>query len=219
MHTQHSALVIGATGLVGRHLVQLLSSDASFGKICVVVRHLQPDFSSLDKVEQQQLDDFLLLNDQDVAGFSHVFSCLGSTQKKAGSKAKFYAIDYEINAHVADLLVNSSSHFLIVSALGAHPRSLIFYNRVKGELEQYLKRLNLAKLSILQPSLLIGERQESRFLEGMGQRVFKRFGEIYSKPFLSKPVDAQKVAACLLYAAKKQSQAIQVYDNLAIQNT
>ena len=176
MHKQpFSALVIGATGLVGRHLVQQLAVDATFGKICVVVRHLQPDFSSLNKVEQLQLDDFLLLNDQDVAGFSHVFSCLGSTQKKAGSKAKFYAIDYEINAHVADLLVNTDSHFLIVSALGAKPKSMIFYNRVKGELEQHLKSLNLAKLSILQPSLLMGERQESRFLESVGQSLFKTF--------------------------------------------
>ncbi len=215
---QMSAIVIGATGLIGKCLVNLLQADPKVKRICVVVRQLQTDFSQWSKVQQLQLDDFLLLNEQDIDGFSHVFSCLGSTQKKAGSKEKFYAIDYEINAHVADLLVKTQRHFLIVSALGANAKSMIFYNRVKGELEQYLKQRGLAKLSILQPSLLIGERSDARFLEDIGQSLFKSLGKIYSKPFLTKPVAAQKVAMCMLHAAKNQSQALQIYDNLAIQN-
>lgn len=213
-----NVLLLGATGLVGQHLLHLLMNDNSVSRITLLLRHLPSDLVPHSKVKIHQISDFMQLSDDDVAGYSHVISCLGTTQKKAGSKQQFYAIDYGINAHVASLCVNSSIHFLIVSALGANAQSAIFYNRVKGELEQYLKALNLAKLSIVQPSLLMGERQEQRLLEDLGQSLFKVFNKIYSPSFLSKPVAAEKVAQCLLNAVKNQSQSLYVYDNLAIQN-
>ncbi len=98
-----SAIVIGATGLVGRELLKQLSLIESCEKITAVVRHEDQQLKSLKKVQQFILEDFLLLNDEDVNGYSHAFSCLGTTLKKAGSKENFYNIDYEINAHFADL--------------------------------------------------------------------------------------------------------------------
>ena len=98
-----NVIVIGATGLVGLSLVKQLQNLNECEKITVVVRKQSSVFSSFNKVEQFILSDFLLLNDQDVSGFSHAFSCLGTTIKKAGSKQAFYNIDFEINAHFADL--------------------------------------------------------------------------------------------------------------------
>ncbi|WP_394651641.1 NAD-dependent epimerase/dehydratase family protein [uncultured Acinetobacter sp.] len=214
---KNKALVLGSTGLVGSALLEQLQTSASFDAITVIVRHKNDALNDTPRVEQYVLDDFLLLNDEDLSGYTHVFSCLGTTLKKAGSKQKFYAVDYEINAHVADLLQNQQTHFLFISALGANVSSMFFYNRVKGELEEYIKSLGLYRVSIFQPSLLIGMRDEQRLLEGVGQRAFTVFEHLVKKPFLYKPVHADQVAKAMLTVSKQQIQPLQIYDNLQIQ--
>lgn len=214
----NSAVVIGATGLVGRKLVQELQQLDSCQRILVVVRQEDSHFKNEDKVEQLILEDFLILNDQDVAGFSHSFSCLGSTLKKAGSKDNFYRIDFEINAHFADLFEGTDTHYVLVSAEGANPKSPFFYNQVKGELEQHLKRSGLAKISILRPSLLLGERGESRIVEDISQGLFKRISHFMPKTFKYKPVTAEQVAHTMVEVAQSQTEKFKIYDNLQIQN-
>ena len=211
------AIVIGATGLVGRALIKQLNELSSCEQITAVVRHYDVQLSQMDKVHQLVLDDFLLLNDEDVDGHSHAFSCLGTTMKKAGSKAKFYNIDYEINAHFADLLEEMEIHYLLVSALGASVKSPIFYNRVKGELEQHIRELALYKTSILQPSLLLGERSEQRLLEGATQRLYQKVSHLVPNSFKYKPVTAEQVAHTMVVAAQTQTEKFEIYDNLRIQ--
>ncbi|MHA3892441.1 NAD-dependent epimerase/dehydratase family protein [Acinetobacter sp. GXMZU3951] len=211
------AIVIGATGLVGRALIKQLNELSSCEQITAVVRHYDVQLSQMDKVHQFVLDDFLLLNDEDVDGHSHAFSCLGTTMKKAGSKAKFYNIDYEINAHFADLLEEMEIHYLLVSALGASVKSPIFYNRVKGELEQHIRELALYKTSILQPSLLLGERSEQRLLEGATQRLYQKVSHLVPNSFKYKPVTAEQVAHTMVVAAQTQTEKFEIYDNLRIQ--
>lgn len=213
------AIVIGATGLVGQALVSELQQSDSFEAITVVVRKKLDTLDSYSKVNQLVIEDFLLLNDEDVNTYTHAFSCLGSTIKKAGSKEAFYAIDYEINAHFADLIQDKNIHFLIVSALGANANSPVFYNKVKGELEDYLKSLSIFKLSIFQPSLLIGKRSDVRLLEDMAQTAFKLIEKKWTKPFKFKPVTAEQLAHTMVVAAQTQSAAFKLYDNLAIQQT
>lgn len=216
---KNKALVIGATGLVGKALIKQLQASSEFDFVNVIVRKELSEFKSLSKVSQFVIEDFLLLNDQDVSGYTHAFSCLGSTIKKAGSKQNFYAIDYEINAHFADLLQDKETHLLLVSAMGANSSSIFFYNRVKGQLEDYLKTLTLSKLSIFHPSLLIGQRDEQRKLEGLAQKIFLNLENIWKKPFLYKPVTAEQLAYTMLVAAKTQMEAVKIYDNLSIQTT
>lgn len=213
----NKAIVIGATGLVGQALVEQLQQADDFSEITVVVRKKSDKFNAYSKVNQLVLDDFLLLNDEDVAGHSHAFSCLGSTIKQAGSKQAFYAIDYEINAHFADLIQDKNIHLLVISALGANVKSPIFYNKVKGELENYLKQLTIYKLSIFQPSLLIGKRSDVRVFEDMAQTLFKLVEKTWTKPFKVKPVSAKQLAHTMLQAAQTQSAAFKLYDNLSIQ--
>lgn len=213
----NKAIVIGATGLVGQALVGQLQQADDFSEITVVVRKKSDKLNAYSKVSQLVLDDFLLLNDEDVAGHSHAFSCLGSTIKQAGSKHAFYAIDYEINAHFADLIQDKNIHLLVISALGANAKSPIFYNKVKGELENYLKQLTIYKLSIFQPSLLIGKRSDVRVFEDMAQTLFKLVEKTWTKPFKVKPVSAEQLAHTMLQAAQTQSAAFKLYDNLSIQ--
>ncbi len=160
-----------------------------------------------------------MLNDEDVNGHTHAFSCLGTTLKIAGSKQGFYAVDYEINAHFADLIQDKHIHFLIVSALGANANSPIFYNKVKGELEDYIQSLGIEKLSIFRPSLLIGKRSDVRFIEDLGQSLFKLIENKWTRPFKYKPVTAEQLAHTMVVAALTQIEAFKRYDNLSIQQT
>ena len=214
-----NAIVIGATGLVGQRLIEQLDLLTDCEKITVVVRRENPGFSKFKKVEQFVLDDFLLLNDQDVSGYTHAFSCLGTTIKKAGSKEAFYNIDFEINAHFADLFEMTETHLLLVSAMGAKASSPIFYNQVKGELEDYIQKLNLYRFSSIRPSLLLGERNEKRFLEDVTQKLYSKFSHLVPNSFKYKPVTAQQVAHTMVEAAQTQTQKIEIYDNLRIQNS
>lgn len=212
-----SAIVIGATGLVGRELLKQLNQIESCEKITAIVRHEDVELKSLKKVQQFILDDFLLLNDEDANGYSHAFSCLGTTLKKAGSKQNFYNVDYEMNAHFADLFETTDTHYLLISAMGANAQSKIFYNKVKGELENHIQSLNLKYVSILRPSLLLGERQEQRTLEDMTQKLYQRFSHLVPNTFKYKPVTAEQVAHTMVDAARTQTDKFEIYDNLRIQ--
>lgn len=214
-----SVIVIGATGLVGRELLKQLNQIESCEKITAVVRHENVELKNLEKVQQFILDDFLLLNDEDVNGYSHAFSCLGTTLKKAGSKQKFYNVDYEINAHFADLFELTKTHYVLVSAMGANIHSKFFYNKVKGELENYIKSLGLECVSILQPSLLLGERQEQRVIEGAVQKLYQKFSHLVPNRFKYKPVTAEQVAHCMIEVAQTQMKPFEIYDNLSLHNT
>ena len=212
-----SAIVIGATGLVGRELLKQLNQIESCEKITAIVRHEDAELKSLEKVQQFILDDFLLLNDEDANGYSHAFSCLGTTLKKAGSKQNFYNVDYEMNAHFADLFETTDTHYLLISAMGANAQSKVFYNKVKGELENHIQSLNLKYVSILRPSLLLGERQEQRTLEDMTQKLYRKFSHLVPNTFKYKPVTAEQVAHTMVDAARTQTDKFEIYDNLRIQ--
>lgn len=213
------AIVIGATGLVGLALVEQLEQTPEFEAITVVVRKESQLLNTYKKVTQLVIEDFLLLNDEDVNGHTHAFSCLGTTLKMAGSKQAFYAVDYEINAHLADLVQDKHIHLLLVSVLGANANSPIFYNKVKGQLEDYIESLELEKLSIFRPSLLIGKRSDVRFIEDLGQSLFKLIENKFQKPFKYKPVTAEQLAHTMVVAALTQIEAFKRYDNLSIQQT
>ncbi|SCC72903.1 NAD(P)H-binding protein [Acinetobacter albensis] len=214
-----SVIVIGATGLVGRELLKQMNQLEVCEKITAVVRHEDAQLQTLEKVQQFILDDFLLLNDEDVNGYSHAFSCLGTTLKKAGSKEKFYNIDYEINAHFANLFESTSTHYLLISAMGAKADSKFFYNKVKGKLENHIQDLKLEYVSIVRPSLLLGDRSEQRTLEDMTQKLYQKLSHFVPNTFKYKPVTAAQVARTMLKAAQFQADKFEIYDNLAIQNS
>ncbi|MHA3051596.1 NAD(P)H-binding protein [Acinetobacter sp. ANC 4640] len=214
-----SAIVIGATGLIGRQLVQQLLELPECLKITLILRREQTQYQGVSKIQQLVLDDFLLLNEEDVSQHTHAFSCLGTTLKQAGSRQAFYDIDYGINMHFAELLQNKHIHYLLISAMGASPDSHFFYNRVKGELERDVQAFDLDTISILRPSLLIGEREHPRIFEGLGQKIFDCTERFLPRYYRYKPVTARQVAKTMVAAAMLQTEHVRIYNNLDIQNT
>lgn len=216
-----AALVIGGTGLVGQALLKQLQQDAACQRITVLCRKTPQDLSFLqnsEKVEWVEFDTLAVLETLDLGQFSHAFSCLGTTRKKAGSKHAFYAIDYGLNFEFARRVHAYIPHFSIVSALGANAKSYIYYNQVKGELEQALIRLGFKRLTIVQPSLLLGARAETRYLEQLSQRILTPVLAYLPKQMRSRPIYAEQVAYALVALTRLQTESVKIYDNLALLN-
>ena len=211
------AVLIGATGLVGRQLVQQLLVSGHYRHIYAVVRKrfdlgVLETLTSATSFTWIEIPDFTQL--KEVLGKydfndADAFSTLGSTQKQAGSKAAFYQIDHDYNLAFADItLQQGARHLLLVSAMGADVGSMVYYNRVKGELEQDVQRLNFEYCSIFRPSLLLGERQDTRLLEGVAQGFFQWGQNILPKTFYARPITALQVASAMCQAAHLKSKTV-----------
>jgi len=195
------ALVLGATGLVGGYcLKELLNSD-EYGEIIVLARRSLPIEHKKLTVAVINFDQYALSTDR--LEVDCVFCCLGTTIKKAGSRSAFRKVDYNypLDFAVAVKAVGNPT-FVIVTALGANNKSRIFYNRVKGEVEEALARLRFKSLIILRPSLLLGDREEVRFGEKLGTIIMPLIQPLFIGALKKyRPVSAEAVArAMVLYA-------------------
>jgi len=160
---EKNALVIGATGLVGRELVQLLAEESNYRRVTVLTRRksfehplikeIVVDFSNLAAYKEEFAAD-------------DVFCCIGTTIKKAGSQAEMKKIDLEYPVEIASLAFEmGAKQLLAISAIGADSNSKIFYSKLKGEFEKSLQEIGFPSLTILRPSLLLGNRSEFRLGE------------------------------------------------------
>ena len=160
--------------MVGRQLVKLLAKDDQYESILVISRR---SFDIKDpKIVELLVEDFEDLSNYAAKMNGHDFYCaLGTTRKKAGSKEAFVKVDLEYPLAFTQIaaMQKDFKQLLIVSALGAKSSSPIFYNRVKGELEEKLQELKLKSLKIFQPSLLIGDREEFRLFEEVAKVISK----------------------------------------------
>lgn len=170
------AIVIGGSGATGRELVRLLLADVRFSKVRVLLR--RPYFEQHDKLEEIIVDFDKLSSYQNHIKGEVAFSCLGTTLKDAGSKEAQWHIDYDYPLEVAQLAFNNgSSHFVLLSAVGADAKSSIFYNRMKGRLEEAIKKIGFKHLMILQPGII--ERPNSNRLgEKIGLKVITFFNAL-----------------------------------------
>jgi uncharacterized protein YbjT (DUF2867 family) len=206
--------VAGATGLVGQECLRLLSNDVTVALVRALVRHPLPPKSLGARVRECRTDFAQLHDHQDWFQVDWVFCALGTTMRAAGSPEAFRRVDYEYPLAIAKLaLSRGASHFLLVSAIGANPRSTFFYNRVKGELEDAVRALGYRSLTIARPSLLLGKRQEWRF----GEELAKRLGWVL--PSRWRPVQAAQVAAALVHAAHASRPGVQILENAALRSS
>ncbi len=160
-----TALIVGATGLVGRQLLDVLLENDYYQEILVVGRR---SVEVKDNRIREIIIDFDVFNhSKDQISADDYYCCIGTTMKKAGSKEAFMKVDYSYPLTLAEHAKTDPKfkQFLLVSSYGANPESALFYNEVKGKTEDALKALNLNKLLIFQPSLLLGYRNEFRFFE------------------------------------------------------
>ncbi len=206
------ALVIGGTGLVGKEVIfKLLASD-KYSDIKVLTR------KSLDIVHPK-LTTFVFDFEHPEASLikaDDIFCCLGTTMKKAGSKAAFYQVDYTYPYEMAKIgLANGAKRFAIITAMGADSKSLFYYNRVKGEIEAALKKLGYETLLIFRPSLLLGHRPEVRTGEKIGERL-----SVFLKPLLPakyRAIKALQVANAMVTITASNVKGILVYESDVMQ--
>lgn len=201
-----SVLVVGATGLVGAEIVRQLGADATVGRLVVIARRAPESLPA--RAEVHVIDFDKLEQHASLFAVDQVFCALGTTIRQAGSQAAFRRVDFEYPLTIARIACKQGArHFLLVSALGANSESGIFYNRVKGELEDQLRTLPYRSVTIARPSLLLGKRNEFRLLERVGMVI----GELVPGRF--RPVQAEAVAKSLVTAARIDAPGLHIIES------
>jgi uncharacterized protein YbjT (DUF2867 family) len=214
-----TALLAGATGLIGSQLLPLLLESERYSKVIVVGRRplplLHPKLTQvvteLDKLAEVRLK--LIADD--------VFCCLGTTMRQAGSKEAFYKVDYLYVVTLAALAgANFAAQFMVVSSLGANADSSIYYSRVKGEMEAAVRQTPFRAIHIFRPSLLLGERATPRVGERFGASLLKLFRPLLRGPLRAyRPVPAATVALAMLRAAEEDGGGIRIHSAAEIAAT
>ena len=207
------ALVVGATGLVGGEIVDGLVADDGVGEVRTLVRRQLDRWAPTGKLCELIADFDALDAHPHWFRVDEVYCALGTTIRKAGSQEAFRRVDLDYPFAVARLAhAQGARHFLLVSAAGADAGSRIFYSRVKGELEDAVRAVGYASVTIARPSVLLGAREELR----VGELVMKRLAHIF--PAAWKPVQARQVASALLRAARAGKPGVEILNNAALRN-
>lgn len=202
-----TAIILGATGLTGGLILDQLITDDNYQTIKLFSRSR---IEGLPSKVKQYIGDMLKLEEfkSDFTA-DQVFCCIGTTKSKTPDKALYKKIDYGIPVTAAKLAkANGIETFLVISALGANAKSSVFYNKTKGEMERDVLKQDLKNTFILQPSLIGGDRKESRTLEAIGLAVFKVIQPLFfGKLKQYKITDPEKMAEAMIYLANKKNYA------------
>jgi uncharacterized protein YbjT (DUF2867 family) len=186
----HIAIIAGSTGLIGSCLLKQLAQSAKYDQIHSVGRR-NPDFSN-EKTASHTVGFDALKQYEEIAQADDAFCCLGTTMSKAGSKEAFYQVDFEYVKDFAEYAQKiGCKRFFLISALGADKDSMVYYNKVKGEIEEEVMSMSFETTHIFRPSLLIGEREEVRVGESLGQKLAQWFDFVIPKKF--KAISAEEV--------------------------
>jgi uncharacterized protein YbjT (DUF2867 family) len=217
-HENKTALLVGATGLVGNELLNCLLESPAYDQVRVFTRkplgvhhpkivEIEVDFERLHLYKE-----YFLVND--------VYCCLGTTIKKAGSQDAFKKVDYDYPLELATLAKESNvEKFLIITAMGSDDQSRLFYNRVKGEIEKALQKLGLHSLHIFRPSLLLGERKEFRVGEKMAILLSPLLSLAMVGPLRKyKPIEARDVARAMCLVGQRERKGTHIYPSNEIED-
>jgi uncharacterized protein YbjT (DUF2867 family) len=213
-----TALVVGASGLVGGHCLIALLDDPNYRSVTVLGR--RPMSRAHPRLHQHVVDFDKPDTYQHLAGADDVFCCLGTTIKKAGSRDDFYKVDFTYPVAIAEAArANGAEQLLIVTALGANPRAAAFYSRVKGDLENAVSRMAFRALHIFRPSLLVGHREEFRPAERVALLISVPLAFVLVGPLRRyRPIEASAVAACMVKTAKRGLAGTHVFESQQIQS-
>jgi uncharacterized protein YbjT (DUF2867 family) len=197
-------LLVGATGLVGQSVLQQALDHPAIGQVVAPTRRPLP---AHPKLLNPVVDFEALPEEADWWAVDAVICTLGTTIKKAGSKAAFYRVDHDHPLRVAELARRHGARaYALNSALGADAASRVFYSRTKGELERDLQALGFPSLTFVRPGLIGGERAESRPAEQVGVKLSQWLRPLL--PARYRVVPAERIAACLLQAALAEGQGL-----------
>lgn len=209
-----TALVAGSTGLIGNQLLQLLLAGDYYTVVKAISRkpleiiHPKLDNIVLEFDRMTEYHEKLQADD--------VFCCLGTTIKKVRTKERFRQVDFNYPVELARLTkANGAEQYLLVSALGADKSSKIFYNQVKGEVEEAVSQIGFKSLHIFRPSLLMGDRKENRSGEEAGKVFFRYFGFMVPKKYQG--IESIKVARAMQKIAEQARSGTYIHESKDLQ--
>ncbi len=212
-----TALIIGSTGHVGSQLLEILLKSDRYDNVVTFVK--RDTGISHPKLKQHIIDFDKPKSYQDLIVGDDFFCTIGTTIKKAGSKEAFRTVDFEYPKQFAAFaLQNKVKRFLIISSLGADASSSNFYLKTKGEIQNFLSSCTFESVSILQPSLLLGNRSEFRFGEKMGAFFMKAFSFLLIGSLKKyKAIESKTVAKALFAIAQQNKSGYTIYESDEIQ--
>jgi uncharacterized protein YbjT (DUF2867 family) len=209
---RRTALVAGASGLVGGHLLKLLLADGGYARVITLGR--RPVATRHPQLDQRVVDMGALDTLADFPGADDAFCCLGTTIKAAGSQQAFRRVDYDYvltfarASHLA-----GARQVLLVTALGADPASRIFYSRVKGEIEAAVRQLPYRGIQIFRPSFLMGDRAEARLAERLALPLARALVPLLVGPLRRyRPIQAADVARAMVRIAREAPRGPNVFE-------
>ena len=193
------AIILGATGLTGSHLLELLLLDSDYDTVKVFTRKKLS--INHPKLEEHVIDLLKLYDHVNEFTADVMFCCIGTTKAKTPDKELYRAIDYGIPVEAAKLAKqNAINHFIVISALGANAESKILYNQLKGEMERDVLAQHIEYTHLLQPSLIVGNRKEKRKGEDLSKHFMKVFGFLI--PARYKMIQAKAIAQAMVQIAR-----------------
>lgn len=209
------ALLAGSTGLIGKQLLEILLNDPEYHRVIAISRrplgisnpkldNIISDFSDLESLKSRLKAD-------------NVFCCLGTTMKTAKSKEAFYKVDFTYPHTLARLSHElGAKQYLLVSALGADKNSSIFYNKVKGEVEEAIGKIGFVSYHIFRPSLLLGPRTENRSGEEAAKIFYRIFGFLIPEKYQA--IDSAKVARAMVHFARQEQEGKFIHESKSLQS-
>lgn len=208
-----TALLVGATGMVGSHCLDLLLADPTWTRVTVIAR--RPSGRAHPKLAERVVDFDRLDEAGDAFAGDDVFCCLGTTIKAAGSQEAFSRVDHDYVLRAAELArAQGARRFLLVTALGADPGSRVFYNRVKGEAERDVCQMAFEGIAVLRPSLLLGERAGRRPAEALAQKAAPLLSPLLLGPLRKyRAIPGSWVARAMVRLAKEDVTGVRVVEN------
>lgn len=195
-----TAIILGATGLTGGHLLNLFLKDDRYEKIKLFSRS-SVGFSN-PKIEEYLIDLFELEKHKKNFQADEVFCCIGTTKAKTPDDETYRKIDYGIPFSAAKLCKeNNINTYIVISAMGANPDSKVFYNKTKGEMERDVIKQNIQNTFILQPGLISGKRDEKRLGESIAKFLFNILNPLIPKKYRS--ISPETIAKAMVFIANQ----------------
>lgn len=236
--SNRTALLIGASGLVGSFCLKLLLERPEYDKVIALVRRpldithpkLEQSVMNFDKLakfktekylsEQSQTEEYKFEEYQSIIRGNDIYCCIGTTFLKSPKKADYYKVDFTYPYQIAKIAkANGAEQFSLISALSASLKSPFFYSRVKAELEKAIMDLNFRSVYIFRPSFLIGQRKESRPIEKIGVIFLKVLSPVLIGRLRKfRPIKAEKVADAMVQISIKHEIGCHIYESHEIEN-